>query len=199
MKLFHWVVSAPFFIIILFSLVTSLKGILQKRAFVIPAWWLGGSILLFAIPPLVLAQLRCLRCCGFLDDLFIFLLIVAVFEIARHWFINMGYLAFGTTESTFINALKHALTKLELEYEGKPPVIRLLAKYDDIHVGAPSVMSSKRILTKNKELMPTLKEIAREMDHYLQNHKVDVHMFPYYVYLSLGAGLSILWLTLFAR
>ncbi len=163
-------------------LTIGLRGLLTKRPFLFPAWWLFLFIM-----PMFLSPMVTLYPFSWLSQTMdwiplLMLLIMAVFM----WIQLKGYLAFGVTERSLREGLLAALEKLQLPCEESLSSIRLTSLGVDLQVAIQSWMGSGQIKVRKGHHGPLLKEIVQAMHTHFRTSAVETNMISCVLYLILG-------------
>ncbi len=151
-----------------YFLITGLRGIITQRPFLLSLRWLLALMFLGFLPFILLAFFFALPDADHTEmDLmdwlnpatFTVILVIACFTLK-------GYEAYGITDTSFREALRAALEKLQLSYEETLPIMRLTSIDADLQVSIQPWLGAGTIKIKQRKQRYLLIEIVRAMNEH---------------------------------
>ena len=170
----------------IFLLSIGLRGILIRRPFLVSNRWFLSIIFVIAIP-MFLLNFSLLLSSSFNAIYWVLPLLFGVLLLVA-WFQFRGYTAYAVTDTSFREALRAALQKLQLPYEERHSVIWLTSVKAALQVSSvQSRMGTGGIKVKQRTHQPVLREIVNAMNEYFRISSVPTKMLSCVFSLIMGA------------
>jgi len=164
-------------------LVLGIKGVVEKKPFLISSRWMW-VIMLFLFAPLIFYSLFNIMDGGYFW-LFILFSLMFIAPLFFMWRAMCGYTAFGVTNDSFRDAIHAALSVRSLAYEERLTEIFLKDDEVDLNVAVQNRIGTGMVRIKegHKE---TLRAIVAEMNKYFCDNKVAANLFLCKMFIVLG-------------
>jgi hypothetical protein len=165
-----------------------LYGLTRRRPFVIEARWML-AVALVAILPQVVLQLSLFFGAGQHSSERPMLLIVALISIVLIPYLALmtrGYMVYGTTESSFRDALVSALSSLHLEFEETLSSVRLPSVPAELQVAVQGWIGIGELRLKQGGPPGLLADVAGGMNAHFNAAKVKTNMISAVAFVILG-------------
>jgi hypothetical protein len=179
----------------LLTLGVGLRGIISRRPFLLPSYWLLAVMLFMLAPPffgmLLAPPAKGTAVGGLGNTPWLMPALLGLVAVTMAMTLR-GYLAFGVTDVSFRDGLLAVLDELQLPYEESLAVIRLSTAGTDLQVAVASWIGTAQMKVKRGGQRGLLAKIARSMNAYYRHKAVPTNLTCCIVYVILGGFIALL-------